>query len=180
MTGGLINVISYGVDDLFLTGAPEITFFKVVYRRYMNFSKESIALPLGYIDFGKTVEIEIQHIGDLISNMYLEIDIPEINIKKTDMVTDLTVQELQILETTYNMTYPSYTDSSGTIIEINYIADYETVKAYMEVNIAGYRKAYTNKNIKNQTIVQYINSILEAIEQLKKFHNIKILFLNMK
>ena len=141
----------------------------------MNFSKESIALPLGYIDFGKTVEIEIQHIGDLISNMYLEIDIPEINIKKTDMVTDLTVQELQILETTYNITYPTYTDSSGKIIEINYIADYETVRAYMEVNIAGYRKAHTNKNIKNQTIVQYINSILEAIrtaEEISQYKNI--------
>jgi hypothetical protein len=175
MTGGLINIISYGADDLYLTGAPEITFFKVVYRRYMNFSKESVALLLGNIDFGKTIEIEIQQIGDLISNMYLEIDIPEINIKKTDMVADLNVSEMNILETPYNITYPSYVDSTGNTIEINFISDYEKVKIYMGVNMAGYRKAYSNKNIKNQTVVQYINTILEAItsaEEISQYKNI--------
>lgn len=176
MTGGLINIISYGVDDLFLTGAPEITFFKVVYRRYTNFSKESIILSLGNIEFGKVVEIEIPHIGDLISNTYLEIDIPEINIKKTDMVTDLTVQEMQILESPYNITYPSYIDSSDNTIIINFSTDYtEIIKPYMQVNMSGYRTANINKNIKNQTVVQYINSILDMItatQEISQYNNI--------
>ena len=41
MAGGLLQLTSYGSQDLFLTGNPEITFFKVVYRRHTNFSIES-------------------------------------------------------------------------------------------------------------------------------------------
>jgi hypothetical protein len=34
MTGGLIDIVAYGAKDIFLTGSPEITHFKSVYRRY--------------------------------------------------------------------------------------------------------------------------------------------------
>ena len=44
MAGGLINIISYASNDLYLTGAPQITFYKMVYRRYTNFSMESISI----------------------------------------------------------------------------------------------------------------------------------------
>ena len=46
MTGGLLSILSYGSDDLYLTGAPQITFFKIVYRRHTNFSIESIEVGL--------------------------------------------------------------------------------------------------------------------------------------
>ena len=42
MIGGLINVVSYVSSDLYLTGAPQITFYKMVYRRYTNFAVESV------------------------------------------------------------------------------------------------------------------------------------------
>ena len=41
MTGGLIQLVAYGVQDIFLTKDPQITFFKVVYRRHTNFSQEA-------------------------------------------------------------------------------------------------------------------------------------------
>ena len=40
MTGGLIELVAYGVQDVFLTGNPQITFFKLVYKRYTNFAQE--------------------------------------------------------------------------------------------------------------------------------------------
>ena len=43
MGGGLMQLVQYGAQDLYLTGNPEITFFKAVYRRYTNFAMESIA-----------------------------------------------------------------------------------------------------------------------------------------
>jgi hypothetical protein len=163
MTGGLIHITSYGVTDLILSGAPEITFFKMVYRRYTNFSKESIELQLNNLDFGKTVEIEIPKVGDLISTSYLHILIPEINIKKTDMVVDITQSQLNVLETPFPIEIPSYTDSDGNLIEIYYKNDYELIKTYMSVNMEGYRVALKNANIKNQTVNQYINSIIDTI-----------------
>ena len=44
MPGGLIQVVAYGSQDLFLTSIPEITYFKTVYRRYTNFSFDTINL----------------------------------------------------------------------------------------------------------------------------------------
>ena len=42
MGGGLMQLVAYGAQDIYLTGHPQITFFKVVYRRHTNFSMECI------------------------------------------------------------------------------------------------------------------------------------------
>ena len=42
MGGGLMQLVAYGAQDIYLTGNPQITFFKVVYRRHTNFAVESI------------------------------------------------------------------------------------------------------------------------------------------
>lgn len=65
------------MQDVYLTGNPQITFFKVVYRRYTNFSLESIEQTFnGLADFGKRVTCTISRNGDLISRTYLQTDIP--------------------------------------------------------------------------------------------------------
>jgi hypothetical protein len=84
MTAGLINIVSYGANDLYLTGAPQITFFKVVYRRYTNFSIESISLDMGTFNFNEEINIQFPKVGDLISNTYLQINLPNINLLKTN------------------------------------------------------------------------------------------------
>ena len=40
MGGGLMQLVAYGAQDIYLTGNPQITFFKVVYRRHTNFAME--------------------------------------------------------------------------------------------------------------------------------------------
>jgi hypothetical protein len=42
MGGGLLQLVAYGAQDVYLTGNPQITFFKAVYRRHTNFAIESI------------------------------------------------------------------------------------------------------------------------------------------
>ena len=42
MPGGLLQLVAYGAQDIYLTGNPQITFFKVVYRRHTNFALETI------------------------------------------------------------------------------------------------------------------------------------------
>ena len=73
MGGGLMQLVAYGSQDIYLTGNPQITFFKVVYRRHTNFSMESIKQALdGTADFGRTVVTTISRNGDLVGRMYLE------------------------------------------------------------------------------------------------------------
>jgi hypothetical protein len=71
MGGGLMQLVAYGAQDVYLTGNPQITFFKVVYRRHTNFSVEPIQQVFnGAADFGRTVTCNINRNGDLITNMY--------------------------------------------------------------------------------------------------------------
>jgi hypothetical protein len=77
MGGGLMQLVAYGAQDVYLSGNPQITFFKVVYRRHTNFSVEPIPQTWnGAADFGRTVTCNINRNGDLITNMYLVVDIP--------------------------------------------------------------------------------------------------------
>ena len=71
--GGLIQLVAKGAQDIYLTGKPEITFFKAVYRRHTNFSMESISQTLlGDVNSDKTVSCIIGRNGDLISGIQLE------------------------------------------------------------------------------------------------------------
>ena len=68
-----MQLVAYGAQDIYLTGNPQITFFKVVYRRHTNFSMESIQQTLdGGADFGSSVSCTISRNGDLLYKIYLE------------------------------------------------------------------------------------------------------------
>lgn len=83
MTGGLIQLAIHGTQDIFLTGAPNVTFFKIVYRRHTNFSIESIPQHfVGSLNFGQETMSVIEKIGDLMSRIYLEITIPKVDLVK--------------------------------------------------------------------------------------------------
>ena len=81
MGGGLMQLVAYGAQDIYLTGNPQITFFKVVYRRHTNFSMESIEQTLnGSVSGnGSDLTATIARNGDLITNMHFDVDIPEMN-----------------------------------------------------------------------------------------------------
>ena len=79
MGGGLMQLVAYGAQDVYLSGNPQITFFKVVYRRHTNFSVEPIQQTWnGMGDFGRTVTCNINRNGDLITNMYVVVKIPNV------------------------------------------------------------------------------------------------------
>jgi hypothetical protein len=79
MGGGLMQLVAYGAQDVYLTGNPQITFWKVTYRRYTNFSMESIEQTFnGQADFGRRVTCTITRNGDLAYRTYLQVTLPEI------------------------------------------------------------------------------------------------------
>lgn len=74
-----MQLVAYGAQDVYLTGNPQITFFKVVYRRHTNFALEAIQQTFnGSVDFGRKVTATISRNGDLIHKMYLQVDLPEV------------------------------------------------------------------------------------------------------
>lgn len=130
MPGGLIDIISYGTQELFLTGTPEISFFKSVYRRYTNYSIESFEIPFdNEVGFGLSSEVTLRPIGDLINKIYLKIKIPRINFKR-QVAFD---------------TLRNYTNYLNKLY-----SEYQRYLLYMNVNANAYRAAieiYTASNI---------------------------------
>ena len=97
MGGGLIQLVAYGAQDIHLTGNPQITFFKVVYRRHTNFSMESIEQVWDGISTspGKCIST-ISRNGDLITKMYLEVDCLPFSKQVNSTSNAITSVELEI------------------------------------------------------------------------------------
>lgn len=85
MPGGEIELSFVGAQDLYLVSNPQISFFKSVYKRYTNFSKEikdldddSLGNSLSSFDNDITLKYKIPRNGDCIKSFYLEFDLPHI------------------------------------------------------------------------------------------------------
>ena len=71
-----MQLVAYGAQDIYLTGNPQITFFKVVYRRHTNFSMEAIEQTWNGTEVGSSggrCTATISRNGDLVHRMYLEL-----------------------------------------------------------------------------------------------------------
>jgi hypothetical protein len=116
-----MQLVAYGAQDVYLTGNPQITFWKVTYRRYTNFAMESIEQTFnGQADFGRRVTCTISRNGDLAYRTYLQVTLPEIN------------QQMlgggQTAMTEYNGVYARWLDFPG-----------EQMISMVEVEIGGQR-----------------------------------------
>lgn len=166
MPGGLINIVTYGSQDLFLTGTPHITFFKVVYRRHTNFSMESI--KMGFDDsvgFGKYSTKVIPKNGDLIHKCYLEIKLPEIAFKRNNNTPQ---RQAIILNASQNVE-----DAKIDLFE---------VLNFTEINLNAYARAIGDFEAVNTvtkdiagTIISYFNSINQTIAYTDVITNFQIL-----
>lgn len=75
--GALLELVARGTQDKFYIGNPQITFFKVVYKRHTNFAIESIGQYfLEQPDFGKRISCIIDRKADLMSEIILELELP--------------------------------------------------------------------------------------------------------
>jgi hypothetical protein len=77
--GGLLQLVAQGKQDVFLTGNPQITWFKMVYRRYTTFAVESQPMYFdGDPDFGKRLSCLVPRRGDLLGPMLIEVTLPQL------------------------------------------------------------------------------------------------------
>ena len=72
MAGGLMQLVAYGAQDVYLTGQPKVTFFQAVYKRHTNFAMENIIQTVnGTASNNGRVSVTIARNGDLVGNMYV-------------------------------------------------------------------------------------------------------------
>ena len=78
MGGGIISLVANGAQDVYLTGSPQITYFKVIYRRYTNFAMETIEQAIDSAKPGGRYSVQVQRNGDLATKTALRIKLPAV------------------------------------------------------------------------------------------------------
>lgn len=79
MPGAIMQLVSLGASDVYLTGSPQVTYFKLTYRRHTNFAIESIQQTFdGTADFGKSPTVTVSRNGDLLGAVWLEVTLPDL------------------------------------------------------------------------------------------------------
>lgn len=88
--GGLLDLVAHGVQDIYLIGNPNYSYFKKVYKRHTNFIKESIrGVFNGKGDFGEKITLEVPRNGDLLSSVFIEVDLPELTADGIDDIHNI-------------------------------------------------------------------------------------------
>jgi hypothetical protein len=122
MTGGLIQLVARGPQDMFLTEKPQITFFKVVYRRHTNFSIEQV--PQSFLsspNFGKKVSCHIQRSGDLIGDIFIVLTLPQIpQLYNTNGTIDTLTRFAWIRKIGYGIINQIEIEIGGQLIDRHY------------------------------------------------------------
>ena len=113
MAGGLLQLVALGAQDVYLTGNPQITYFKTVYRRHTNFSVETIENSMnGTIGFGNRFNVKFNRNGDLITKMYLKITVNAVDPDSNNFAWIRKLGHAIVNEVSVNM--------GGTIIDRQY------------------------------------------------------------
>lgn len=156
MAGGLLQLVATGSKDAPLTYNPEITFFKLVYKRYTNFAIQQSVKNLGIKNFNTFTTYKIDRSGDLLESMYFKIIIPKFNIIKNNKTnnisgTSFNINQLDIIYNN-NESYVFYYQNNF------YIVPYYILKLY----------DFNEKN----TLVQNEQIIKNLIPELIRSNNI--------
>jgi len=149
MTGGLVQIITYGTQDIFLTGNPEISFFKIVYRRHTNFSIDTVEQFFdGNINFGEQIQCNILPDGDLVHKMILKIDLPDVDIQIPLTSTDIANLAVLLSDKT--------TAWDGQ----------DNFKSYADYVLAGYIAIYNNYQVATSTSTSINSTIITYFSQI--------------
>jgi len=74
MGGGLLQLVAYGAQDAYISGNPQITFFKTLYKRHTNFAMEAFRVNFnGQAAWGTKHSAVLGRHADLMGATYLEV-----------------------------------------------------------------------------------------------------------
>lgn len=180
-----MQVITYGAEDLSLTGNPQITFFRTVYRRYTNFGKNFIELSFDNSpNFNTTSYINIpKNNGDLISKLILKIKLPKINFTYLNNILNENTSSTIVNDNINYNYFLTFLNRLKNIIRIffnnadnipNYISYINDLKQFIldYINIDEYKQFFYSINYfyndiifqnKNYNVEMYTNSSLFKI-----------------
>jgi hypothetical protein len=155
MTGGLLQIISSGKQDVYLTFKPEITFFKRIYKRHTNFSIElREIIPEQQPEYNNIISFIINN-GDALHRCYLEIEIPLLSFSDKYINNSNYIEKKKYDIENLNKMYKITSDN------------YLNLKKFVDIEMELYRLLYNTLQIDNITIT-YLKNIVYSFNYEKK------------
>jgi hypothetical protein len=177
MGGGLMQIITYGTQDLTLTGNPEITFFNVIYRRYTNFGIKTVTLSFDSSpDFNTSSYLNIpKNNGDLLSKIILKIKLPKIDLSQINkQISNKINSDVNIEEYVSNYDYFSFFYNKLFNIVKTFFSNYQkNLLTYID-DLKNYILKYLNLDEYTQFFLSinfYFNNIVYG---KKKLYNVDL------
>ncbi len=69
-----VELVSKGAQDVYLTGNPEVSFFRQNYKRHTNFAIREVQLnPLGTLATNSEISLKIPNKGDLLGHIWIDL-----------------------------------------------------------------------------------------------------------
>jgi hypothetical protein len=152
MSGGLLQLVAKGPDNIYLEGHPEISFFKIIYRRHTNFSMYPKLLKFNKnMTFGGAGRCRIRRDGDLVTNLMLVVTVPKLLIEFIKLTKAILAKRLL----QYNIIY-DYTGSPDSLVtKLEYINVIQLINDFIgNPNIIGTLLFELDDNTANQTIIE--------------------------
>lgn len=79
MSGANYDILAQGLIDKSLTGTPQMTFWRSIWKRHTRFSIESVSQPFNTAtNFGQESQILLNRVGDMVYFLYLHVTLPGI------------------------------------------------------------------------------------------------------
>ncbi|AYV85383.1 MAG: capsid protein [Satyrvirus sp.] len=193
MAGGIVQLTVYGSQDIFLTGKPQITFFKIVYRRNTNFAIESVQQHfIGTTNFGQEMVSIIDKIGDLMNRMYLEIELPKVDLVKNSTYWNTNKDDVKNkfdrIQKFYRLVYDYISENSVVIRKLDVLLKTNNISMdniekimYDPIfidKLSALRKnlkSYIASNIDFDSITELSDQKLNLIQEINSF-DIQIIF----
>ena len=162
MGGGLLQLVSYGKEDDILITNPEITFFKLVYHKYTNFSLDTLQ-STHTIGFGNHLQIPIPRTGELLYNLVIKLELPIVSVKYLD--TDDEMIYKFISNQYYNYRIDNYNRNSSIIFNQNNLLNSELNINNFEYNIIEFFTYISPNGTLNKLYNIFESSNLMTIDQ---------------
>jgi len=153
---GLLLLVSVGKENIYLSSEPEITFFKLAYKRYTNFSIETIGQYFKSTpDFGRRVTVNLSKNADLLEKIYLYVELPDI-IKDNHSVLPSGVKQFAwVKKLGYALLSFVDLEIGGILIDRHY-GDYLNIWAELTNNLG---------------LKQGLNNMIGNVDYLTEFSN---------
>lgn len=194
MTGGVLQLVAKGIEDLYLNGNADITFFKTIYRRHTNFSTDIIDLNFANnLTFGVEGKCKIKKMGDLLHRLNLSIQLPEIQAVFSALTVGAVKSLLSGVQITWSTTKTDnslFTQTDYTtevkplidqkIIDVNHqlATDNSILASLFGTTDPLYPYIwFNNTGHTNQDVAAYMNDVINSIFNFGQY-NLQYKFIN--